>query len=73
MFTFQSYQSLGSMIQNLLDRNAQLEEENDKLNSEIKQLRQKLKVMDSPTSYHSESTDEGGQHASSSPLSGDHR
>ena len=57
------------MIQNLLERNCHLEEENDRLTREVKELCNKLKAHDSPGSNHSDSTDEGAQAGTATILS----
>jgi len=50
------------MIDALIDRNSKLEEENDRLNSEIRVLQGKI-TDSSPASQYSESTDECGRRA----------
>lgn len=56
---------MGNLIQGLMDRNQRLEEENERLCRELFDLRHKLN-MDSPVSYHSDSTEEGGAQTHSS-------
>lgn len=58
MNVLQNYQALGTMIENLVERNQKLEDENERLSLELIFLRTKLADL-SPASNHSDSTDEG--------------
>jgi hypothetical protein len=57
-----NYDSLGEMLRVLIERNAVLERENEKLTSDLRSLQARVNDS-SPVSHYSESTDEGGQKA----------